>query len=242
MTINNSTLRFGGILYAIIFIAAFFSQGAVREAMIDWTNPVLTTQTIASNTHFFQLGVLGDLTAFMSDVAISVLLFFILKPVGKYFAAVTAAFRIIAHPAIGVANLLFHYQAGVVSGGLNGFTEEQVESLTMTALQTQHMGYLLAGALFGVHCVLLGIGMYKSGYFSKAHAVIMSIAGLTYMFESYGSLTVPNAVSTLADIVMVFAVVAEMWLLLWLLIPALRRKFNALIKSSTFNLSQPNAS
>ncbi|TNE27840.1 MAG: DUF4386 domain-containing protein [Bacteroidetes bacterium] len=229
MQINSKTLSLGGAMYLLIFIGAFFSEGAIRGTMFLWDDSAATVDAIQNSSRFFQIGILGDLTAFIADVFISILFFYLLKPVGSVLAATLSALRLIAHPAIGISNLLFQFQAGNLAIHAASFSDEQVAELTMNAAQTHHIGYLLAGAMFGVHCFLLGYAMYKSGFFHKGLAILMLVAGITYVLETYGSVIWPNQSEMFSSIVMLFAVVAEIWLLLWLLIPAFRKKYSSTI-------------
>ncbi|NVK03759.1 MAG: DUF4386 domain-containing protein [Flavobacteriia bacterium] len=226
MRIKSSTLTFGGVMYLLIFIGAFFSEGAIRGTMFFLEDGAATVDAIQSNPGLFEKGILGDLTAFIADVFISILLFFLFKPVNTLLAATLSALRLIAHPAIGISNLLFQYQAGNLAINASSFSEAQLAELTLNAAQIHHMGYLLAGAMFGVHCFLMGMAMFKSGFFNKGLAAIMLVAGLSYLLETYGSVLWPNVSGAFANVVMIFAVIAEIWLLLWLLIPRFRRGYN----------------
>lgn len=160
--------RLTGALYLIVIFCAGFSQGVVRESVYVAGSAAETAQHILANPGFFRLGMVTDLIAFSTDVAISILLYMLLKSVSKPVALIMAAFRLIAHPAIASLNLLNHYAALKVleSDGLSvQFTQTQLVEISQFFMEMHHLGYIIAGVTFGVHCMLLGSLLIKSNSF-----------------------------------------------------------------------------
>lgn len=225
--------RLIGFLYLLVIILAGFSQGYVRTNLHIDGDPLATATKILENENLFRLGLLADLTAFILDAVISVLLYQLLKPYGKTLALISSSLRILAHPAIGTINLLNHYMALHVlqnSDILNSFEASQIEAFSYLFMDAHTYGYLLAGGFFGVHCALLGIQLYRSGLLPKILGVLMGIAAIGYLMETFGNFLFPGNEYWLAWTVGIAAALGEVELALYLLIKGKK-------KTSTTNLS-----
>jgi hypothetical protein len=219
--------RITGFLYLLIIVCAGFSQGAVREMLIVAGNAGATAQNILDNAFLFKAGLMTDLIAFLSDAGVSVLLYILLKPVSKGLAMTAAAFRLIAHPAIGSLNLLNHFAALRVlesPGFATSFDPAQLQDFSLFFMELHNMGYLIAGAFFGIHCLLLGYLLYRSTLFPKFIGVLLTIAAFGYLIESFGFIFFPELKSTFALIVGFSAGIGEITLTLWLLIKGVRNQ------------------
>jgi len=223
----NKTARLTGIFYLSIIICAGFSQGYVRNSLFLPGDPETTLINIVVSEGLFRLGLVADLIAFMLDAAIAILFYQLLKEVNKTLAVLAAAFRLLAHPAIASLNLLNHYMAleTATSGGyLSVLGMEQQKAWTMLYLQAHNYGYLLAGALFSVHCFLLGILLYKSDLFPSIFGILIMVAASGYMIETFGNIIMPGNEAILANIVGFSAVIGEVSLALYLTVKGARKK------------------
>lgn len=226
MEINpKKTARLTGILYLLVIICAGFSQGYVRGTLFVPGDPETTLANIVASEGLFRLGLATDLIAFLLDAVISILLYQLLKEVNKTLAVIAAAFRLLAHPAIASLNLLNHYMAieTATSGGyLSALGMEQQETWTMLFLQAHNYGYLLAGAFFGIHCLLLGVLLYRSNLIPNIFGILMVIAAFGYLIETFGDIMVPGNETVLANIVGFSAAIGEVSLTFYLMIKGVR--------------------
>ena len=219
--------RVAGLLYLIIILCAGFSEGVVRSGLIVPGDATMTAENIVASEGLFRLGFVADLIAFMCDAAVAVLLYVLLKPVSKTISLLAAAFRLIAHPAIGTINLLNHFAALQFLGGenyLKVFEPQQLHALALFFLERHGYGYLVAGAFFGVHCFLLGYLLFKSDLFPRPLGILMVVAAFGYLIESFGNFLFPSHEDALAWVVGVPAVFGEVSLTLWLLIKGVNVK------------------
>ena len=218
--------RLTGILYLLVILLAGFSQGYVRGTIFIPDDPQVTLTNIISSEVLFRLGLISDLLAFMIDAVISILLYQLLKSVNKTIAAIASVFRLLAHPAIGSLNLLNHYMAletASRSGLMSSLGIEQQEAWTMLFMNAHNAGYLLAGAFFGIHCLLLGILLYRSVLFPKVFGILMVLAAGGYMLETFGNFIFPGYQFVLANIVGFSAAIGEVSFTLYLLVKGTRK-------------------
>jgi hypothetical protein len=213
--------RLAGVLYLIIIVGAGFSQGYVRANLVVPGDATATAGNIAASEGLFRFGFVTDLIAFLSDAAVAVLLYVVLKPVNKTLSLMAAFFRLLAHPAIGALNLLNHFVPVLLLSGadyLQVFEPDQLDGLVMLFLSAHRYGYLIAGAFFGLSLLFLGYLLFESGYFPKVLGILIAIASLGYLIESFGNFLTSGHEETLGWIVGVPAAIAELSLTVWLLV------------------------
>ena len=73
-----------------MIICAGFSQGYVRGSLVVFGDAAETIENISSALGLFRVGLATDLVAFLLDVAISVLLYQLLKSVNQTLAMVSS--------------------------------------------------------------------------------------------------------------------------------------------------------
>lgn len=226
MNSNKKIARVAGFLYLIIIICAGFSEGYVRSNLIVSGDAATTASNIMASEGLFRIGFVSDLIAFSSDLVVSILLYVLLKPVNKTIALIAAAFRLLAHPAIATINLLNHFMALKLLNGadyLSVFSQDQLHALVSMFLDAHAVGYLIAGALFGLHLLFLGYLLYKSDLFPGLLGIFIAIASIGYLIESFGNFLSPNHEVLLSYIVAIPAVIGEVSLMFWLLVKGVKQ-------------------
>ena len=217
---NKNTYRITGLLYLFVILFAGFSQAYVRGSLVVPQDAFATATNIIENEGLFRLGLSLDLVAFILDAIISVLLYQIFKPVNKTLALVSSALRLIAHPAIGSINLLNHYLAYQVLGGadfLSVFDGSQLNALSLLFMEAHRYGYMIAGGFFGLHCLLLGVLIYRSNTIPNIFGGFLLGSAAGYLIETFGNFNMPGYEGYTALIVGVAAAVGEVSLTLYLL-------------------------
>ncbi|MEQ8706842.1 MAG: DUF4386 domain-containing protein [Phaeodactylibacter sp.] len=219
--------RITGLLYLIVIICAGFSQGYVRGSVMVPGDAAGTALNILEEGSLFRLGLAADLIAFTADAVIAVLFYQLFRPVSPTLSMVAAALRLLAHPAIASLNLLNHYMAQHVLESKDwalSHSPEQLYDWSLLFMDAHRAGYLIAGALFGLHCLLLGILIYRSDLIPKAFGVLMSLAGITYLMETFGVFLFPGNDAWLALLVGGAAALGEVSLMVYLLVRGVRER------------------
>lgn len=211
--------RAAGLLYLVIIVGAGFAEGYVRAGVIVPGDAAATAANIRAAEGLFRLGLVADLAAFLSDAAVAVLLYVLLRPVSRTISLLAAAFRLVAHPAIGGINLLNHLAPALLLGDAGYRTAlepEALEALSLFFLEAHGYGYLIAGAFFGVSLLLLGWLVFRAAYLPRVLGVLLALAGAGYLIESFGTVVYPAGEAVFTWIVTVPAVLGEVGLALWL--------------------------
>ena len=215
--------RVAGLLYLIIIVCGIFSEGFVRSGLIVAGDPAATAANIVSSEGLFRIGFTADAIMLLSDVAIAVLFYVLLKPVSKILALTAAAFRL-TQAAILAFNLLNYYAALLLLDGLQyaaAFKEEQLDALAMLFLDMHSHGYDLGLIFFALSNFVLGYLVVKSDYFPAILGYGLIAAALVYMTGSSVRFLFPDYVSIIAPLYIV-PLIAVLSFCLWLLVKGVR--------------------
>ena len=213
--------RVGGALYLFIIVAALFGEVAVRGSLIAPHDPTATAHNILGAETLFRLGLAGEMLTCVCDVALSVILYVLLKPAGRVLALLAAAFRLTFVAIYGVSKL-FEVAALVALGSfgdLAAFDPQQLHALAYLSLRVHSYGYGVSLLFFGVCCVLFGCLIHRSGYIPRVIGVLLVVGGAGYVIFSLTQILSPAlAARVLFPWIILPAFVAELALCLWLLV------------------------
>ena len=109
-----ATARTAGVLYVIIIACGLFAEIGVRSRLIEAGDPAATARNIIDSPLLFRFGIAADIVMFIADVAIAIVLYQLLRPLGRTLSLLAAAFRITQTAIIGL-NLLNMFQAARAS-------------------------------------------------------------------------------------------------------------------------------
>ena len=211
--------RLAGVLYLVIIAAAMFGEFAVRGSFVVAGDAAATGANIRADPFLFRLGFASDLVAFLSDIGVTMLLYVLLRPVSQPLALLAAFFRLAQTTILGL-NLLNHLTASQLLAGagyLNVFDPAQLDALALMFMERHAFGYDFALVFFGMHCIVAGYLIARSGFFPWILGVLMVVAGFGYIADSYTSFLSPVLNAAIVNVTLVPAVVAEFALTGWLL-------------------------
>ena len=211
--------RAAGALYVIIIVCGVFGELAVRASLIAPGDPAATAANIRASEHLFRLGFAADAVMAVSDAAVAVLLFVLLRPAGAVLALMATVFRLVQTAILG-GNLLNHHAALVAldaTGPLGGVDAATREALALFSLEVQGDGYDLGLIFFGVCSVLVGVLIWRSRFLPRLLGAAVIAAGAVYLIGSALVFLAPGAADAFTPAYAV-PLVAETALALWLLI------------------------
>jgi hypothetical protein len=213
------TARTGGILYLIIIVAGIFAEIFVRSKLIVPGDATATANNILASELRFRIGFAGALIMLLCDVAVTLVFYALLRPISKDLALLAAFFRLISIAIMGI-NLLNHFAALFPLGSadyLKVFEPHQLHALAYLSLRSYDYGYNISLVFFGFHCLLLGYLLFRSSYFSRILGVLLTIAGLCYITNSFSWFLAPTFAVKIYPAILLPCFVGELSLSLWLL-------------------------
>jgi Domain of unknown function (DUF4386) len=211
--------RTAGLLYLIPLLCGPFSMMFVPSAIVVPGDAAATAAKLLASESLFRMGMLSDAAIFISEVGLTAVLYILLRPAGRTLA-LAATFARMAMVVLQGVNLLPHLAAlQLLSGGAyrTAFGTTELQALALLMLDFHAQGVFVWEIFFGLHCALLGVLLFRSGYFPRALGVLMALAAVGYLANGLGNLVLPRGASFFAVLVGICALVGEVPFVLWLL-------------------------
>ncbi|MRX69404.1 protein of unknown function [Flavobacterium resistens] len=213
--------RIAGLLYLVIILTGLFAEAFVRNKLFIPGNATATANNIIHADFLWRLGISADLIMQICDLPVMIILYYLFKPVSKKLALLNLSFNLI-QTAVLVANKLNLLAALFFLGDgeyLKSFNPDQLHTLAYLSIKLHGYGFGVGLIFFGFVCLIEGYLIYKSGYFPKVLGVLMAIAGICYLANSFASILAPE----LSSFALLFpCIIAEFGLTLWLIIKGVR--------------------
>lgn len=218
--INRIQTRVAGVLYLLLAIIGPFSLIYVPSALYVAGDAAATAQKIGASMELFRAGMVGDMLIVVIEVVLSVLLYKLLAPVSKTLSLIATSARLgmTIVQAINVLNKLFVVLLLSGDAYLQAFDVNYRQSLVMLFLSANKQTVLIWEVFFGLHLIVLAYLVYKSHYFPWVLGVLLALAALGYLADSFGNLLLPQYVDIYTLLVSIAAPIGELAFTLWLLI------------------------
>ncbi len=219
--------RIAGAGYVALFVLAIFANFFVLEGLVESEDAAATVANLQDDLVLFRMGLIAFLAVFVLDIAISWALYVVFRDVHRDLALLAAWSRLVYTAFLGVA-LVYFFQAiqWVSDADYAALGPDQVQAQTMLALDSFEFTWLVGLVAFGLHLVLLGSLVIRSGYVPRVLGALVILAGIAYAIDTvaHAVLSDYDAVAGLMlALVALPSLVGEGWLGLWLL---LTRRFN----------------
>lgn len=207
-------IRIGGILYLSIIIAGVFGQLLVRNKLLVYGDPTTTANNIMHADFLWRMGIAGDLIMHILDLPVMIVLYYLLRTVNKKLALLNLSFNLIqtAVLAVNKLNLLAALFFLGDAEYLKSFSHDQLNTLSYLSIKLHDFGFAVGLIFFAFVCLIEGYLIFKSGYLPKALGIMMAIAGLCYVANSFALILAPQ-LSNIALLLPCF--IAELSLTLW---------------------------
>jgi len=220
--------RVAGAGYVAIFALAIFANFFVLEGLVQADDPAATVAGIQDDLSLFRLGLIAFLAVFVLDIAISWALYVVFRDVHRDLAVLAAWSRLVYTVFLGVALVYFFQVIQWVGDSeyLAALGQEQIEAQTMLAVDSFESTWLVGLIAFGLHLVLLGALVLRSGYVPRIMGGLLILAGIAYGMDTLAHAVLADY-DSVAGLMLAFVALPSMlgegWLGLWLL---LTRRFN----------------
>lgn len=216
----KQTAKQAGFLYLAIFLAVPISAVIGRSALaLDGLGAGMAANLIHSELQF-RIGMAAESIVFVVEVVLAAVLYVLLKPVNQPLSLAAAFFRL-GEAFIQAVNLITSAMVVMLVRGEGSlaaaFEPEQLSALAMLFLDTNAFIIMLWGLFFGFHLLLLGYLVYRSGFWPGIIGILLMLASLGYLVQSYGHIIAPQFDSVLSTVVLILAIPGELVFTAWLL-------------------------
>lgn len=212
--------RIGGWLYLVVIALGLFGEAFVRDRIFVPGDATATAANIRSMESLWRLGIAAELALLICAVALALILFVLLRPVSRQLALLATFFGLVS---LAVEASITLYLVGALfplgnAEYLKAFAPNQLYALASLSVRSHGHGFGVALIFFGCSCVILGYLIFRSGYFPKTIGVLMQIAGLSYLTNSFALILAPDFANRIFPAVLIPAFVGEASLCLWLIV------------------------
>jgi hypothetical protein len=104
------------------------------------------------------------------------------------------------------------------AGNLKALEPQYLQALALVSLRLYDYGFGIALIPFGLHCIFLGYLIFRSTYLPKTLGVLMAIAGVCYVVNSFALFVAPALAKLTFIAILVAGFPAELGLCLWLIV------------------------
>lgn len=212
--------RIAGVLYLIIIAAGILGQLVVRGQMVVAGDAAATATQIVASPSWWRIGIAGDLIMHLCDVPLMVIFYLLLSPVNRNLALMALLFNLI-QTAVLVANKLNLLLPLFLLGNadyLKAVDPPQLQALAYIFIKLHDYGFGVGLIFFAFTCLILGYLIFRSGYLPRIFGVLLQLAGLSYLINSFALLLAPEFAALISPAILLPAFVGELGLCLWLLI------------------------
>ena len=219
-------VRLGGVMYLAIIGLGLFGEVFVRGTLVVPGDATATFNNIAASPVLWRAGIAGDLLMQVLDLPVIVILYLLLKPVNKGLAVLATFINLIqtAVLAANKLNLLVPLFLMGDAGYLTAFSAEQLHAASALAINAHGHGFGIGLVFFGFACLVRGCLIFQSGYLPKTLGVLLFVAGLSYLANSFALLLAPALADAMFPTVLASAFVGELSFALWLTVKGVTMK------------------
>ena len=176
-----------GLGLLVMFLLAFASFSAFEGLVVEEMRPArrATSPTMSS---LFRSVTCGFVIVAGLDVLVAWALYILLGPVNPSIAVLAAWPRVVyaAVFAAALSNLVVAVNLLSDVNARSAFGPPQLNAQVMTSVNQFQDGWNLALVLFGLHLLVLGYLVFKSTYIPSILGILVAIASLGYLVDSFG--------------------------------------------------------
>jgi hypothetical protein len=216
--------RIAGVFYLLVAIFGGFSQGVAPQLLYVAGDAAATAGNVISNPALVPVTVVAHLINAVFFTLTAVAFYLLLSHVHKHVARVMVIAVVLAAGIISVS-AVFAFAASRVAADVTyvaAFGAAGMNALVLLLLDIEHYGILAAQVFFGLWLAPLGYLAYRSGLFPKALGVVLVVATASYLLDVLVAFLAPDIAPQAHGFLTIAPLVAEIWLLGYLLVKGVR--------------------
>ncbi len=211
--------KVAGILYLAIFVVYPLSTYA-RSMLVVPGDAAATADNIRAQGALFRLGFAGEASIVIIEIVLAGVLYTLLRPVSRSMSLAGALARVaeaVVMAAGCLATTVFTLTALDGDGALAGFDTPQREGLALFFQEANDGIVLVWGFFFALSLLITGWLVFRSGFLPRIPGILLALAGLGYLLQSFGTFIAPDLAGTWELVVIVLAIPGELVFAIWLL-------------------------
>ena len=206
--------RVAGALYLVANLFAPFTLLYLPSRFIVRGDAAATANSIMASESLFRVGIVGNLFTFIANILLALALYQLLKVVNRNMASLMVILFLVGVPIAMLNELSQLAVLQLLSGAdyLKAFAPDQLHAIVYLSLGVHDQGLLIAHVFFGLWLLPMGYLVFRSGFIHRIVGVLLVIAGVGYVVQSFAAFLGHNVN------IILFTGLGELVFLFWLLI------------------------
>lgn len=215
--------RLAGLLYLFLIMTGVYIFMYVPSRIIAEGDAVTTAKNILSNELIFRTGIIGDIVSNTIFVFLVLVLYRLFKQVNEHQAKLMVALVIVQIPVVFIMEA-FNITSLMLFKGeiLKTFELTQRQDLAMMILKINDYGSMTLEMFWGLWLIPFGQLVYKSVFIPRVFGILLVLAGIAYMIDSFTALLIPGFHAFVTQPILLIVAVGEISIMLWLLIKGVK--------------------
>ena len=217
MTSIQMYARFAGVVFLLAVVAGTIGEAVVPSMLVVPGDAAASAHNIVANDLLFRLGFIAYIVEALTDVALTFLLYILLRQVKAHLAFASVLFRVMATATFAAAEAFYFSQSLILKGDsyLNTFSTQQLQTLALLSYNVYVAAGNLSSIFYGTGSIILGYLIWRSRYLPKILGILWIIGGLGFVVGNLVWFAAPAYYSSVFIIPMILGLLA---LGLWLLV------------------------
>ncbi|HXU32367.1 MAG TPA: DUF4386 domain-containing protein [Thermoanaerobaculia bacterium] len=215
----QGTARAAGLFWLLCIFAGLVGH-ALGSRVVVSGDAAATSANLLAYEPSFRWALAADIVGTAFYLVATLLVYELLKPVNQGLSLIAAAFSLMGCASSAVS-FLFHLAPLAVLGGgkyLSVFNGDQLQALAFLFLKLRGQASIVNYVFFGLHCLLVGLLVFRSAFLPRIVGALMVLAGLGWLTMSFANLLSPPLARALGAFPMMSGALGEGSLTLWLLV------------------------
>src|SRR5580693_454129 len=210
--------RIGGALYLIIIAIGLYGEAFIRGKLIVSGDAAATAANLRSMEPLWRFGIAAELVLLMCAVTTTWIFFVLLRPVSVDLAWLAVFFNLVSIAIEAVLQLILIAALFPLANVeyLKAFLPGQLAAMVYLPVKLYSYGFGLSLIFFGGWCLVTGYMIFRSGYLPKTLGILLQLAGLCYLANSFALLLAPDFESRIFPAILLPSFIGELSLALWL--------------------------
>ncbi len=212
--------RTGGFLYLVIIVVGLWGEAFVRQKLIVSGDAITTAANILAHESLWRAHIAGEMVLLVCGVGLLMVEYLLLRPVSREISLLAMIFGIMSITTEGAITMYLIQPLFPLGSDpyLKVFTPEQLDTLARLTIRAHGYGFGLSLIFFGCFCIVVGYLIFRSGYLPKLIGVLMAIAGICYLINSFALILSPGLADLLFPFILIPSFIGELSFCFWLLI------------------------
>lgn len=218
MTNESRLARWAGLVYLVVVVTGFFSQGYVPARLAASGNPEALLRNIVAHETLFRAGMAAFIVEHATFLVLPLLLFRLLAGVHRGAALAMVAFGFAGVPMalLAVAHRL---DALLLLTAAGHMPVELVQAMAWLSLKSYANDILVASVFWGLWLFPFGWLVIRCGRLPRILGVLLMLGGAGYLVDVFGQLLLPGyADMAFSNYINLPAALGEVGTCLWLLL------------------------